>query len=455
MKVLFINPPNTPFTSHKLLIEPIDILTVATIVKDQGHEVRVLDMDLEQMSPKDSELIIKNFTPHLVVFLFDYHIPLHTTKALGKIIKIAIIAKKHHAIVVAGGKMATFHKESLLHQRSPIDYTISHDVETSLVSILDHLQNGKNISSIKNLSFFKNGKIYENDLDKKPDISNFPIPDRSLVNLDKYVKVRTILSSRGCPEKCIFCSTPGFWGNWRFRTPQSVVKEIKILVDQFKAQKILFLDDNATVNNARMQAISKLIIKNNIKVKLGCLGSIFSFSLPMMTKMYQAGFCWIHYGIESGSNRLLNQVNKKTNSDQIKTVLQKTKEIGFRIRTSWIVDLPNTTKQDLKNTIQLIKDTQPDEIRIHFLTLRLGSQVYKKHIKNNKINTQYIHNNRQNINLSKLSPAHITQEISSLLSYLQKQKYVVIKKQSDLDKLKINSNTKIVSLCPLTYGLAW
>ena len=455
MKILFINPPNSPFTGKNLLIDPIDLLVVATYIKHQKNEVKVLDMDVEKMSPEESENIIRSFSPDVVVILFDYHIPLHTSATLIDILQIASIAKQYGSYIVVGGKVATFDKERLLYEKSPIDFAISYEVELPLKNFLNALENKSDIYSIKGFSYLKDGSIHSNENDVMADFDSLPTPDRSLLNIGKYIDVRTILSSRGCIMNCIFCATPGFWGRWRSRSPKKVVEEIADLVNNYQAKKILFLDDNAMVSKERMAEISRLIIKKKIKTKLGCLGSISLFDEETMKLMYQAGFRWIHYGVESGNDNILRKINKNITQEQIRDVINKTKEIGFRIRTSWIIDLPNITEGALDDTLGLIRDTQTDEIRIHYLALRLGSKLQKEHPYDDRNNFQYIHNNHQNVNLSKLSQTYIQNKVTELLKQLINENYFLVESQLDIDKLNSINSGKVVSLCPMKYGLNW
>lgn len=110
--------------------------------------------------------------------------------------------------------------------------------------------------------------------------------------------------------------------------------------------------------------------------------------------MHKAGFKWIHFGIESGSQKVLNNNNKNFDIGYAKQVIKEVKEIGFRVRTSFIFDLPTTTKEDMQKTINFILETEPDEIRGHFLALRLGTTIYNKLAKEKEIPTQYIHSDK-------------------------------------------------------------
>lgn len=171
--------------------------------------------------------------------------------------------------------------------------------------------------------------------------------------------------------------------------------------------------------------------------------------------MYEAGFRWIHYGAESGNDLQLKLMNKKTTSAMIKNVVDKSINLGFRVRTSWILDLPNLTIESLKETENLILEHNANEIRLHFLTLRLGSFLYNQRL----INTnQYIHSSKQNLNISGISTEDIYNSLNRILIGLKNKGYIVVTNPDDFNdiaKTESSNNFKIVSLCPLRYGINW
>lgn len=240
-------------------------------------------------------------------------------------------------------------------------------------------------------------------------------------------------------------------------SPHKVVDEIEYLTKNFDAKKILLLDDNATVSKKRMQEISKEIVSRNIKTKLGCLGTIQNYDKETMLQMYKAGFRWIHYGAESGNDEVLKANGKNINAKQIKKAIIETKKIGFRVRTSWIFDLPGTDKKALQDTAKLILETEPDEIRAHFLTFRAGTKIYSE--KKEQLPSQYIHNSQPELNLSKCSKEEIMEAINKLTTELLKKNYLVIRDPRswrDINKLRSqNPELKFISFCPAKYGLNW
>ena len=454
MKVLFINPPNTPFTPKSILIEPIDVLTLASYVKSGGHKVRILDMDAKRLRPE-------NFQPKekfdVAVIIFDYHIPLHTDAVIDDVFQIAQKAKNSGAKVFLGGKVATHLQEKILTANSPFDVLIANEMEPALTELFESKDfSDSRLEKISGIAFrsTENKIFITSQRTQKFDLNLLPIPERELVDLYDYIDVRTILSSRGCKQQCAFCHVSSFWGIWRGRTVKSVVDEIEYLVQKLRAEKILFLDDNAIADKRRMLAISEEILKRDIKITLGCLGSISFFDEAIFAKMYTAGFRWIHFGVESGDDTLLRNIHKNITREKIVSAIKFAKNLGFRVRTSWILNLPSSDSASFDKSAELIIETEPDEIRLHYLVLRLGSE-YSRQFSNDSQNTnQYIHGSSPLVNLSELNNQELDKKLNELLQKLEERGYSVLR-QPDEILPKINKTEKFVSLCPLRYGLNW
>lgn len=460
MRILVINPPNVPFSSEGILIEPIDTLGVASYIAALGHDVRLLDMDINKIRPEKFPEHIEDEHYDVAVIIYDYHIPLHCDGTLQAVKDIASHLKSKRTKVIVGGKKATYKPQELLFENSPIDILIRHEAEPALESLLElDSWTSQNLASVPSISYLDNDQqITNTEKPKKAfDLNRLPISNRSLIDIDSYIDVRTILSSRGCHMKCDFCHVPGFWGNWRGRSAEAIVDEIEYLVNECGTKKILFLDDNATVHRKRVKEICRQLIERNVKVALGCLGSMDLFDTEMMELMYKAGFRWIHYGVESGSDRLLKTIHKKVVANDVRRIIGQTREIGFRVRTSWIMDLPTSTEDELKQTADLILELRTEEIRLHHLAIRMGSSIYEDYA--DIPSTQYIHQGVQNQNLCAVAPEKVSQVVNEIADELGDNTHAIVRKPDefiDISALTERSkNLNIVSLCPLRYGLGW
>ena len=231
------------------------------------------------------------------------------------------------------------------------------------------------------------------------------------------------------------------------------------MISNYDTKKILFLDDNATVNKKRMQDISKAIIEKKLNIRLGCLASINTYDKETFELMYKAGFRWLHFGIESGSQKVLENNKKIFDIVYAKNVIKEVKQMGYRVRTSFIFDLPTTTKEDMQKTIEFILETEPDEIRGHFLSLRLGTTIYSKLSKEKELPTQYIHSDKPLLESKVYTNFDMLQDIDILINRLKDKDYKIVRdvsKWEDLEKLRNKEGKiKFLSFCPSRYGIDW
>ena len=460
MNILLINPPNVPFSEQKLLIEPIDIITLGTYLQKQNHNVKFLDMDCKKLNIDDLIKYIKtNFMPDIVIISYDYHIPLHTQNALKNIAKICKKLKEYNIKTIMIGKTITYNPKII--DEINCDIGIIGEAEIVINCILKtDLKNEKELSKIKGIVYKQNNKIkISNPPKDKYNIENLPIPNRELAFLEDYIEVRSILTSRGCINKCDFCPTSNYWGMWRARSAKNVVNEIEYLINNYGTKKIIFLDDNMTVNLKRMQDISNLILEKKLNIKLGCLASINTYEKETFSLMYKAGFRWVHFGIESGSQKVLKNNNKNFDINYAKKVIKEVKKIGYRVRTSFIFDLPTTTKEDMKQTTQFILETEPDEIRGHFLALRLGTTIFNKISKEKELPTQYIHSSKPLLENNEYKNSELIKDINYLKEKLLQKNYKIVndvKQWENIENLRNKEGKiKFLSFCPSKYGIDW
>lgn len=445
MNILVVNPANKPFTNKSILAEPIDVLNIATIIEKEFGKVKILDMDVVDMHNDINKYLDED---NIVVFVFDYQLPLHTTMAIENIFETVKKAKKKTKFIIIG-KTSTHYYEKFI--KNGFDVVVEGIADNTIIDVIRNIYDEETLLKIPNIYLKGDEKIIVTE--KKKIINNYvdmPIPNRHLVDLSKYMDTRTMVTSRGCIGKCRFCTTPSFFGNWSGKSADKIVDEIEYLIREFNTKKIMFLDDNMTVSKKRIFDLCREIEKRHIKCLFGCLSSIKCYDKEMFEKMYEVGFRWVHFGVESGSERILKAMDKEMDIDYIKQVIKEVKEMGYRVRTSIILDYPTSTGEDVLKTEELLLDLEPNEIRLHYLAYRFGTPVYEEN-KNVSNKSQYIHSNRPNI-----ANPELVERIDHLLNSLKDKGYYLIlddvdwKKYNDLPK-----KTKFVSFVPIKYGMCW
>ncbi len=445
MNILVINPPNKPFTNSSILAEPIDVLQLATIIKKKYNNVSVIDMDVNKSNNNINDYLKDE---NIVIFVYDYQLPLHTSDTISNMFEIIKNANRKSKFIIIG-KTSSYYYENFLN--NGFDVVISGIADDTINKVIESIINNKDLSSISNIAIKKNNKII---VTEKTKINNrfdlLDYPDRSLVEINKYMDTRTMITSRGCIGKCSFCTTPTFFGNWSSKNSKQVVDEIEYLINNFNTKKIIFLDDNMTVNKTRIYEICNEIEHRKIKCLFGCLSSIVCYDKEIFEKMFSVGFRWVHFGIESGSERILKLMNKPMDIEYIKQVINEVKNIGYRVRTSFILDYPSSTKEDIKATRNLINILEPHELRLHYLAYRVGTPVFENN-KNVRNKTQYIHSNHPNVENDEL-----TDEINLLIDDLKNKGYNLVFDDIDWNKYNLlDMNIKFASFIPIKYGMCW
>lgn len=460
-RCLVINPPNKPFSSKTLLIEPIDVLSLATYVRSLGAVVRFVDMDHLQVEPEYIKKILAEFKPTWTIIPFDYHIPLYTSEAIENVIEIGKMAAVASSQVLVGGRPATFHPEAF--RNIPGVIIAQGEMEPAIAILLKTFSsNDGSIEKIPGILHFNNGVLTKSNL-KSPvfDINTLPIPDRTFTDINKYIDVHSLLSSRGCVERCGFCPVPAFWGRWRKRTAKFVVDEIEYLVNNFNAKKILFLDDHATADKRRMREISNELITRKIQVTLGCLGTIVSFDRETFSQMFDAGFRWIHYGAEFADDLVLKNLHKRHSVAQMEEVLSLTASLGYRVRSSWIIDAPSADESGVIRTIDAIIKAQTHEIRAHFFAPRAGAPLAIGHTAEPglEVPPQYLHSGEPVVKNEKLTEDFISKELLRLTKILTANNYTVVRDPNDWENFEVTRSPadeqRFISFCPGRYGIGW
>ncbi len=464
---LVINAPNFPQSDPSILIEPVDTLTLATWIQHNNNDVDFVDLDRFGLRAINN-LKLSNYKITLVVF--DYLIPLYTSEAINHFDDMFKLISKKTDYILLAGRAASYFSREVLNKFPELYGCIIGEPEIVLTDLfkrkdLQLLKSNPNIVTRESKPKESNGLLKtkrENIYDLFPETG--PISNRNLCQFDQYIDVHSIISSRGCNGFCKFCSTSGYLGGWRAASPKLVLSEIKHLVD-LGAYKIIFLDDNFSNDEDRVRQICKLIKDNKIDVVWGCLCMIVDVDEGLLDEMYEAGCRWIHFGIEHGDPKIRLDVGKNFSNERAIRIIQFAKNIGMRIRTSWILDLPGATNDSVQKTLELAREISSHEVKMHFLALRPGSWYYndrlgcsKSSFNDQGINESYIHEGRPHNTSSKELKESIATQFNKFKSQMRELDYQWVpdvtfwKKFDDQEALP---NEKFFSTSIIRYGLGW
>lgn len=285
------------------------------------------------------------------------------------------------------------------------DQTESTDIEKD-ISVKDQTE----LNYLKGVAFKdKNGNIIYNGPEKLIDnLDMLPFPDISDFNLDFYksdfldshisfdkkkfsqLKQFGIITSRGCPHKCQYCSTASFWSHKvRFRSIENVISEIKYLVTKHKIEYILFLDDSFSIKPKRVIELCKRMIKEKLNILWSCITRVETVSDEMLYYMQKANCCSVSFGVESGSPDILKSINKKNNVHDIVKAFKLLKKYNIKSNILLMVGNIGESNKTISETLKLLKTIKPDSGGWGITTVFPGTELYNYALKNNYLTDDY------------------------------------------------------------------
>lgn len=296
---------------------------------------------------------IKIFTPDIVGFTCDTF-----NRGLVKESIKWVRGVDKNIKIIAGGVHASFCHEQVLNHYGA-DIIVLGEGEDTIVNLCNALQNSSSLSDVAGIAYKENNKIvlnapsnFINDLDI------IPMPDYSYAaSFIERSKMGFLITSRGCPVRCTFCSSSSFWGQKvRMHSVERVVAEMQMLINQFKVKRIFFHDDTFNLSVDRVKAICREIINCNIDVEWGCSCRVNPVSEEMISTMVSAGCRHICWGIESGSESILKKINKNVSLTQIRNAFEISKKFTHltSIGAFTMVGNPGETEGTIKETIKFL-----------------------------------------------------------------------------------------------------
>jgi len=311
------------------------------------------DIILEDNLFKDDINKILSEDPVIVGFSIFSASQLYYSLALAKILKTRINAQ----IIFGGAYIAYLDKKSILQIFDFIDFIIYKEGELSITSLLKNLKKRK-INEIPNLVYRKGDEIIENKESVIHNLDRIPYPDFSDYNLSGYFTSKPVLPmlfSRGCFwDACTFCAHHKAYSNpYRTRSISNFIQEIKHY-QKMGIHHIWFADEAITA--ADLELISKTLLRERIKIYYGLMNRpTGDFTYKILKRMYRAGCRIIAWGVESGSQRILNLMNKGTNAKEIKNLLKVSSKIGLFNAVFIILGFPTQTEEEILDDMKFFK----------------------------------------------------------------------------------------------------
>ncbi|MHA1267684.1 MAG: B12-binding domain-containing radical SAM protein [Candidatus Helarchaeota archaeon] len=367
---------------HLQIIPPLGILYLASSLKEAGFKVKIVDMEVEKLGLNTLEQILQKTYPTLV--------GISCTSPLFPIVqKISQTIKRLNPNIytLIGGPHPTIDPHSVLKEQS-IDFLIRGEGEYTIVELMETNLSIEKTSTIRGLSYKKNGHQIHNP--NRPLISNLdelPFPDRKMIPYKKYFAASakqnpctSLITSRGCPYRCIFCSN--IFHQSRFRSAQNVVDEMELILNQLRIQDIEILDSTFNLKKQLILDICKEISKRKLDIYWRCICRVDLIDREILKYLKAAGCYLITYGVESGSDRILKILQKGFTISQVNDAFKITKKMGFETHGLFMVGVPGETQSEIKKTIKFSQKLDPDYAQFFITTPLPGSKLFEMALKN-------------------------------------------------------------------------
>ncbi len=366
---------------------PVSLVYLAGYLEAQNYQVKIFDGQVETMNSHTITTAVNEFKPDVVGITCMTPMVVETHLA-AKIVKSC----QPSPMVVVGGIHPSILPEDVIKDKN-IDVVVRGEGEITFHELLEALPDN-DLEHIQGLTYQNNDSIVHTpDRPLLDNLDILPLPARHLVNYNGYHQIpdavfaeplREILTSRGCPFQCIFCSARFISGyKYRYHSPERVLEEVDLLVNKYNARQIAVLDDNFVVDIQRTIDICNGLLKRGYHKKLvwTTAARADQVDYDLMKLMKEAGFKLLSFGVETGSERLLQMICKGENKDHISSAVQNAHRAGLKVRGTLILGLPTETRQESLATIQWAKDLRLDFAKFSLATPYPGTPLYDIAIK--------------------------------------------------------------------------
>jgi radical SAM superfamily enzyme YgiQ (UPF0313 family) len=376
---------------------PIGIMSLSSVLKRAGHEVRLFDQ-ANPDTPNGAIISeVARWRPDLVGMSF-----LSTTSyPYAKILARALRAAVPDVKLAFGGVFATLNAELVKRQVPEVDFVCRGDGEQLILDLLAHLEDPSGVAGVTWAA--PDGTMRQNVprlLDRNLD--QWPFPDRESLDLDfvesmpldvpvvlSRDRYTTMQTSRGCPWPCVFCDIPIFnEGKWRSRSPEHVVAELKRLEEDGYGA-VYFVDDHFLLQPKRIEAICKGIEREGLKIKWGCEGRVDSVCMDLFPAMAKANCRTLMFGIESGSQKILDRLKKEQTLAQTEAAVAAAKKAGIEIvHGFFVVGNPDETEEDMVATFRFASRLPLDTFAFNRLCVYRGTPLWQEYLQRGLVNDQ-------------------------------------------------------------------
>jgi len=390
-KIVFVNPVLTGKERYGYLsqggvyLPPLGLCHLAAVTRKNGFETYILDCDALGLNVGKASEFILSCKP-------DYVGITAATPAIYKAAELADVLKQkdNKLITILGGTHLTAVPEETMETFPKFDIGVIGEGEITIIELLQKLDKNGDLDGIRGIIFRRNGNLKITDC--RPlidDLDQLPLPAWDLLpNLTKYYRpscfgfkklpVASLITSRGCPAGCSFCANVTFGRKYREHSSRYVIQMIKYLHKNYGIKDFAIYDDTFGVRKERLVKLCQMLIKEKLDVVWSSNARIDQITPEILGLMKKAG-CWqIAYGIESGSQRILDFLHKDITLEEISRVLKWTESAGLIVKGYIMIGTLAETKESIQKTIDFVLKSNLDLITVNNFTPFPGTEDYKR-----------------------------------------------------------------------------
>lgn len=381
-KVLLIFPPwvigeNTNLWKQVTASWPsLGLGYIAAVLLRDGHSVSYVDCSAEHLTVGDMNDILENYKD------MDFVGITATTPLINNGLAIAAIVKKKNpnTKVILGGVHPSVFPDEVLADKN-VDFVAIDEGE----EIMSELVSGKPPAEIPGLGYKEAGQIIKNSM--RPLIANLdsiPPPAYHLMPMDKYypaigsikrLPAMIMFATRGCPGRCTFCYRT-FRGVVRKRSARNIINEIKILQKDYGIREVCFYDDTFTLFKGVVREVCEIIKNEKIDLTWSCNTRVDYIDEELLRIMKEAGCHLILFGVESGDEKILLNINKRISLDKVEEAVALARKVGIETRASFMFGNQGETEETIKKTIDFAIKLDPDEVHFNIATAYPGTELF-------------------------------------------------------------------------------
>jgi radical SAM superfamily enzyme YgiQ (UPF0313 family)/predicted negative regulator of RcsB-dependent stress response len=384
MNILLVyrNNPALDTEFHAGLM-PVGLPLMAALLRREGHDARLANFS--GLGREEMAAVLRRFRPSLVGVS-------QLTHNRVEAVQVAELAKSllPGAVVALGGPHATFRHEEVLLRNPAVDLVVRGEGEETVLALARAIEGGASgFSGIGGIAFREGGGVRATPAMPRITLDDYPPALEGLVDafhVDRRRQGEFIITSRGCPARCSFCSSPSFWpGGLRFRSAEAMLAEIQALRDSYGLIYFSIRDDTFTTDRNRVLAFCQGLLDRELHIMWNCQSRVSAVDRELLVWMRRAGCECIQFGVESGSPAILAALGKGSRATQVVDACRLVREVGMSLALYLIAGVPEETEADIDATLALVRKVRPHEVQVSPLAYYPGTPLFLRAVRDGKV----------------------------------------------------------------------